>query len=51
MVEGIDYTLDEKFKPGLYLQTKAFMENNYSNLCSIQEQNDTMLFYKKMAGY
>ena len=51
MVENIDYSLDEKFKPGLYLQTKTFLENNYSDFCSIHEQAEKMPMYKQMSGY
>ena len=49
--ESIDYKLDEKYKPGLYLQTKRFLENNFKNMCSIDEQNVMFSTYKKMANY
>jgi hypothetical protein len=48
----IDNTLDVDYKPGLYLQTKAFLENNFSRFCSINEQSFMISnVYKKMAGY
>jgi hypothetical protein len=50
-IEGIDYSYDEKFKPGLYLQTQAFLENQYENFCSLNEQVENMIVYKKMSGY
>jgi len=50
-VEGIDYSLDEKYKPGLFLQTKSFLENDYTNFCNIKEQAANMVVYKKMSGY
>lgn len=37
----IDDHLDKDFKPGFYLETKAFIEGDFKNLCSICEQ----LFY------
>jgi len=49
--ESIDYSLDEEFKPGLYLQTKSFLENDFTNMCSIEEQNNIINIYDKMANY
>lgn len=34
----IDDHLDKQFKPGFYLETKAFLEGDCSRLCSIAEQ-------------
>lgn len=51
MVEGIDYSLDENFKPGLYLQTQAFLENQLSNFCMLNEQHQKMDMYKTMSNY
>ena len=34
----IDDHLDKEFKPGFYLETKAFLEGDYTRLCSIEEQ-------------
>ena len=34
----IDDHLDKKFKPGFYLETKAFLEDDYFRLCSLEEQ-------------
>ncbi len=34
----IDDHLDKEFKPGFYLETKAFLEGDYSRLCSLEEQ-------------
>ncbi len=34
----IDDRLDRDYKPGIYLQTKAFLENEGSRLCSLKEQ-------------
>lgn len=49
--EGVDYSLDEQFKPGLYLQTKAFLDKDLSRFCSLEEQKETMKTYRKMSGY
>jgi predicted dehydrogenase len=43
---------DTDFKPGLYLQTKTFLEGDYSQFCSVFDQKrhfDT--FYKPISGY
>ena len=51
MDEEIDYTLDEKYKPGLFLQTKYFLENAFQAMCTIKEQNSMYDIYAKMANY
>lgn len=49
--ESIDYTLDDKYKPGLYLQTKKFLENNFENMCTLSEQLNILTEYNKIANY
>ena len=49
--ETIDYSLDEQYKPGLYLQTKQFLENNFDGMCSIKEQYAMINIYNKIANY
>ncbi|MGB9735989.1 MAG: Gfo/Idh/MocA family protein [bacterium] len=49
--EGIDYSFDEKYKPGLYFQTKKFIENKYQGFCTIQEQSSMIKIYCEMANY
>ena len=51
LVEDIDYSLDDNFKPGLYLQTEKFLKNDFENMCSIKEQNKMVKIYNKMANY
>lgn len=34
----IDDHLDKEFKPGYYLETKAFLENDYSRICTLGQQ-------------
>lgn len=48
----IDSHLDKEFKPGLYLQTQAFIEGDYKRFCTILDQNDMIdKYYKSMSGY
>jgi len=47
----IDYTLDKDYKPGLYKQTEAFLHNDFSKHCSIEEQQNKMQYYYTMANY
>lgn len=47
----LDNKLDEKYKPGLFLQTKAFLDEEDELLCSINEQLNHCWFYEQMAGY
>lgn len=45
----IDDYLDKEFKPGLYLETKAFLEGSISRLCSLQNQMEQIKnCYSKM---
>lgn len=49
--ETIDYTIEEQYKPGLFLQTKKFLNNELSEMCTIKEQFDIIDIYNKMANY
>lgn len=47
----IDDRLDKEFKPGFYLETKAFLEGDYGRLCSIDEQQIHLThIYNKIKG-
>ena len=47
----IDDHLDKEFKPGFYLETKAFLSNNFSRLCTLQEQEAHFhTIYSKILG-
>jgi predicted dehydrogenase len=48
--EEIDYILDTKYKPGLFLQTKAFLKNDFGGMCSISEQDNMFDIYSKMVN-
>ena len=47
----VDDELHKKYKPGLYLQVKAFLTNDPDKLCSIDEQLTLFPVYEKMASY
>jgi predicted dehydrogenase len=47
----IDDALDKQFKPGVYLQTRAFLDGDYSGFCTLAEQNENLKVYKQMSGY
>ncbi len=45
----LDDSLDKKYKPGLYLQTKAFLENNtMPNIINIHQHLQNMAFYEQI---
>lgn len=47
----IDDHLDKEFKPGFYLETKAFLDANNMNLCSIvKQQQHVKNIYNKILG-
>lgn len=48
---SLDDELDKKYKPGVYLQTKCFLEDQFSELCSIDQQKKNITIYKKMSNY
>jgi predicted dehydrogenase len=43
--------IDKDFKPGLFLQTKNFLEETRSAFCTLPEQVENMKTYSKIAGY
>jgi len=47
----IDDRLDREFKPGIYRQTEAFLQNDPSHFCTIEEQVSNAAIYEKIAGY
>lgn len=48
---ALDYGLDNDFKPGLFRQTQAFIDRDYSLFCTLDEQVKMMPIYTDMAGY
>jgi predicted dehydrogenase len=51
-VVEINDKLDKEFKPGLYLQTKSFLDGDLSRFCTLQDQKYKIEnIYLKMSGY
>jgi predicted dehydrogenase len=47
----IDDVLDKTFKPGLFKQTEALLNNDFMSFCSINHQQNAMSWYNEMSGY
>jgi predicted dehydrogenase len=47
----LDDRLDKEFKPGLYLETKAFLDHDDRWCCTIDEQSRHCPVYDEIAGY
>lgn len=43
--------LDKLYKPGIYLQTKAFLSEDFKNFCSIDDQILNFKYMKKVGNY
>ena len=43
--------LDQYFKPGLYLQTESFLQQDATHFCTLEEQVKHTELYSVMAGY
>ena len=43
--------LDHDFKPGLYQQVEAFLRQDGTHFCTLEDQVKHTQFYEKMAGY
>jgi len=43
--------LDKKYKPGIYRQTKSFLENKDKSFCTIDEQINRFKLFYKIASY
>lgn len=46
----IDDRLDKEFKPGFYLETKSFVENDWSRFCKISQQIDAIKVYNQICS-
>jgi predicted dehydrogenase len=44
----IDDSLDKKYKPGLFLETQAFVMNFSDRFCSLEQQKEHFYFYEQM---
>ena len=47
----LDNYYDKKFKPGLYQQTKKFLQRQKKQFCTLSEQVENIKIYNKIAGY
>ena len=47
----LDDKLDRDFKPGLYQQTKAFLQREATHFCTLDQHLKHTALYSKMAGY
>lgn len=48
----MDDSLDKSYKPGLYLQTKAFIDSDLQDFVGIEDQRRLIdSFYNRMSGY
>lgn len=47
----IDDALDREFKPGLFLQTRNFLEGRLEGMCTLGEHSAKLPIYCRMAGY
>ena len=48
---SIDDSLDKKFKPGIYEQTRSFLDGLTEGMCLLPHQVTNWHFYEKIAGY
>lgn len=47
----LDYSLDQDYKPGLFLQTQAFLAGKDQRFCTLAQQEKNLAIYARMAGY
>ena len=45
----IDDEIDLKYKAGLYVQTKTFLEGDYQDFQTVEDQAESCLIYEKIA--
>ena len=48
---NLNYEIDEKFKPGLYNQTKSFLKKEFKDMLSINDLPSVVSIYNKIANY
>ena len=49
--EDIDDKLDVKFKPGLFKQVEAFLNDDVECLCSLKDQKNSMILFNQISKY
>ncbi len=50
-IQNINYNYDIRFKPGIYLQTKNFLNRKFSRMLNINDMISYYKIYKKIANY
>lgn len=48
---NINSELDKAFKPGIYIQTKLFLQKKFDNFCNIDYQIESFKYLKKIGNY
>jgi predicted dehydrogenase len=48
---NVDYSIDDEYKPGLYIETEKFLAGDYIDMCSLREQTKRIDTYFKVVGY
>jgi predicted dehydrogenase len=49
-VSDIDFTYDKKFKPGLYLEVKSFLNEITEDMVTLEEMIENLNLYSKISG-
>lgn len=47
----LDYQIDTDFKAGLFRQVASFLNDDFSDFCTLQEQCEMIRIYNKIANY
>ena len=47
----LDSDIDLKFKPGFYEQCKCFLDRNFSDFCTLEQQLENFKWYYKITKY
>lgn len=50
-IVALDDSLDQNYKPGLFLQAQAFLAGDDRRFCSLAQQEKNLAVYGRMAGY
>ncbi len=48
---NVDDSIDENFKPGIYLMVNSFLTNEFLKLKTLKEQVDHLQFYSRIGNY
>jgi len=48
---NISDSIDKSFKPGLFKQVESFINEDFTDLCTISDQLDSMMIFQKISNY